>query len=138
MVRAQGQHAGVAGTPLVLPTRTRLAYSNYGYAVAGQLVTQVSGVPNAQYLRANVLRPLGLTATDVLEGRATRPGLAVPYGRRTPDGLRTIEQQMPRTDAFDSVGALVSSVSDPPDAEEPRERTEHLTRHGGPDRAPLG
>jgi CubicO group peptidase (beta-lactamase class C family) len=99
-------------TPLVLPTRTRLAYSNYGYAVAGQLVTQVSGVPYAEYLRDNVLGPLGLTATDVLDGRATRPGLAVPYGRRTPDGPRTIEQQMPRTDAFDSVGALVSSVSD--------------------------
>ncbi len=29
-----------------------------------------------------------------------------------PDGPRAIEQQMPRTDAFDSVGALVSSVSD--------------------------
>ena len=72
-------------TPLVLPTQTRLAYSNYGYAVAGQLVTQVSGVPYAEYLRDNVLRPLGLTATDVLDGRETRPGLAVPQdvGRRT-------------------------------------------------------
>lgn len=99
-------------TPLVLPPRSRLAYSNYGYAVAGQLVQQVSGVPYSKYLSDNVLRPLGLTATDVLDGRETRPGLAVPYGRRTPDGPRAIEQQMPRTDAFDSVGALVSSVSD--------------------------
>ncbi len=99
-------------TPLVLPPQTRLAYSNYGYAVAGQLVQQVSGVPYPKYLRDNLLQPLGLTATDVLDGRETRPGLAVPYGRRTPDGPRAIEQQMPRTDAFDSVGALVSSVSD--------------------------
>lgn len=99
-------------TPLVLPPQSRLAYSNYGYAVAGQLVQQVSGVPYSKYLSDNVLRPLGLTATDVLDGRETRPGLAVPYGRRTPDGPRAIEQQMPRTDAFDSVGALVSSVSD--------------------------
>jgi CubicO group peptidase (beta-lactamase class C family) len=36
----------------------------------------------------------------------------VPYGRHRPDGPRAIEQQMPRSDAFDSVGALVSSVSD--------------------------
>ena len=99
-------------TPLVLPPQSRLAYSNYGYAVAGQLVQQVSGVPYSKYLSDNVLRPLGLTATDILDGRETRPGLAVPYGRRTPDGPRAIEQQMPRTDAFDSVGALVSSVSD--------------------------
>jgi len=99
-------------TPLVLPPQSRLAYSNYGYAVAGQLVQQVSGVPYSKYLSDNVLRPLGLTATDILDGRETRPGLAVPYGRRTPDGPRAIEKQMPRTDAFDSVGALVSSVSD--------------------------
>jgi CubicO group peptidase (beta-lactamase class C family) len=99
-------------TALVLPPQTRLAYSNYGYAVAGELVRQVSGVPYANYLRDNVLKPLGMTATDVLDGRETRPGLAMPYGRRTPDGPRAIEQQMPRTDAFDSVGALVSSVSD--------------------------
>jgi CubicO group peptidase (beta-lactamase class C family) len=99
-------------TPLVLPPQTRLAYSNYGYAVAGQLVQQVSGMPYADYLRDHVLRPLGMTATDVLDGRETRPGLAVPYGRRRPDGPRAVEQQMPMTDAFDSVGALVSSVSD--------------------------
>jgi CubicO group peptidase (beta-lactamase class C family) len=99
-------------TPLALPTQTRLAYSNYGYAVAGQLVQQVSGVPYPEYLRDNVLRPLGLTATDAFDGRETRPGLAVPYGRRTPDGPRAIEQQRPMTDAFDSAGTLVSSVSD--------------------------
>lgn len=99
-------------TPLALPTQTRLAYSNYGYAVAGQLVQQVSGVPYAKYLQENILAPLGLTATVVLDGRETRPGLAVPYGRRTPEGPRAIEPQMPRSDAFDSVGSLVSSVSD--------------------------
>jgi D-alanyl-D-alanine carboxypeptidase len=32
-------------TPLVLPPQTRLAYSNYGYAVVGQLVQQVWGGP---------------------------------------------------------------------------------------------
>jgi CubicO group peptidase (beta-lactamase class C family) len=109
---AESIEAATRDTPLVLPPQTRLAYSNYGYAVAGQLVRQVSGLPYAKYLRDNVLEPLGMTATDVLDGRETRPGLAVPYGRRRLDGPRAIEQQMPRSDAFDSVGALVSSVSD--------------------------
>jgi len=99
-------------TPLVLPPQTRLAYSNYGYTVAGQLVQHVAGMPYASYLRDNVLRPLGLVATDVLAGRETRPGLAVPYGRRTPDSPRVIEPPRPLADAFDSVGNLVSSVSD--------------------------
>ena len=101
-----------SATPLVLPPQTRLAYSNYGFAVAGQLVEQVSGVPYSSYLTTNVLQPLGLTATEVLDGSATRPNLALPYGRRTPNGPRTVQQQMQRTNAFDSVGSLVSSVSD--------------------------
>ncbi len=109
---AESIESATRDTPLVLPPQTRLAYSNYGYAVAGQLVQKVSGMPYADYLRDNVLRPLGMTATDVLEGDETRPGLAIPYGRRTPDGPRPIEQQIPMTDAFESVGALVSSVSD--------------------------
>jgi CubicO group peptidase (beta-lactamase class C family) len=99
-------------TPLALPPQMRLAYSNYGYAVAGQLVQQVSGQSYVRYLRENVLQPLGMTATEALDGNETRPGLAVPYGRRRPEGPRTIEPQMARSDAFASVGMLVSSVSD--------------------------
>jgi CubicO group peptidase (beta-lactamase class C family) len=75
--------SATSDTPLVLQPQTRLAYSNYGYAVAGQLVEQVSGMPYSKYLSNNVLQPLGLTATEVLDGSATRPGLAVPSGRRT-------------------------------------------------------
>jgi CubicO group peptidase (beta-lactamase class C family) len=99
-------------TPLALEPDSRFAYSNYGYLVAGQLVQKVAGMPHAEYVRRNVLQPLGMTGTDFLDGTATRPGLAVPYGRRTPDGPRAIETQMGRSDAFDSVGAMVSSVSD--------------------------
>jgi len=75
-------------TALALPPQTRLAYSNYGYLVAGQLVTAVSGVPYARYVRENVLTPLGMTSTDFLPSDETRAGLAVPYGRRRADAPR--------------------------------------------------
>lgn len=99
-------------TALALPPQTRLAYSNYGYLVAGQLVTSVSGVPYARYVRENLLRPLGMTSTDFLRGDETRAGLAVPYGRQTAGAERAVESQATQPEAFDSVGGMVSSVRD--------------------------
>jgi len=99
-------------TALALPPQQRLAYSNYGYVVAGELVTGVSGIPYARYVRENLLQPLGMTNTDFLPGDETRPGLAVPYGRRTAGAPRAVETQATGTEAFDSVGAMVSSVRD--------------------------
>lgn len=38
-----------------------VAYSNYGMAVIGYIVQQVSGIPFEQYVQDNVLRPAGMT-----------------------------------------------------------------------------
>jgi CubicO group peptidase (beta-lactamase class C family) len=87
-----GFEAIEAATPeaaLTLPSQTRLAYSNYGHVVAGQLVAAVSGVPCARYVRENLLGPLDMTSTDFLREDGTRPGLAVPYGRRLEPGMGT-------------------------------------------------
>ncbi len=48
-----------------VPARVRApgqvtAYSNYGSALAGYLVEQVSGVPFETYIEANIFRPLGM------------------------------------------------------------------------------
>ncbi|MEX5295933.1 serine hydrolase domain-containing protein [Kocuria sp. CPCC 205268] len=39
------------------------AYSNYGLALAGYVVQQVTGVPFEEYVRAEVLEPLGMTSS---------------------------------------------------------------------------
>ena len=48
-----------------MPTRVRppgelSSYSNYGAALAGLIVEQVSGVPFNEYIRRNILEPLGM------------------------------------------------------------------------------
>ncbi len=51
-----------------LPARVRrpgelTAYSNYGFALAGYIVEQVSGLPYAQYLDQNIFQPLQMQSS---------------------------------------------------------------------------
>jgi CubicO group peptidase (beta-lactamase class C family) len=46
--------------PLLFPTGTIPAYSNYGAALAGYIVERVSGEPYARYIENHILRPLGM------------------------------------------------------------------------------
>jgi len=39
-------------------------YSNLGYVVLGEVIAAVSGAPYIDYVRQNVLEPLGMTQTD--------------------------------------------------------------------------
>jgi CubicO group peptidase (beta-lactamase class C family) len=45
----------------IFPPGTTPAYSNYGAALAGHIVERVSGMPFNEYIRANILQPLGMT-----------------------------------------------------------------------------
>jgi len=65
----------------------RWKYSNLAYAVAGMVVEQVSGERWADYVDRNIFKPLGMLASSVDK---SVPGLAVPYGRRMPDGSREV------------------------------------------------
>lgn len=65
----------------------RWKYSNLAYAVAGMVVEQVSGERWADYVQRNIFKPLGMNASSVDTNVA---GLAVPYGRRMPDGTREV------------------------------------------------
>jgi D-alanyl-D-alanine carboxypeptidase len=65
----------------------RWKYSNLGYAIAGLVVEKVSGERWADYVDRNIFRPLQMTASSVDKNV---PGLAIPYGRRMPDGTREV------------------------------------------------
>jgi CubicO group peptidase (beta-lactamase class C family) len=65
----------------------RWKYSNLAYAVAGMIVEQVTGERWADYVDRNIFKPLGMLASSVDKNV---PGLAVPYGRRMPDGSREV------------------------------------------------
>jgi CubicO group peptidase (beta-lactamase class C family) len=103
--------AATPSTPLSTPTQTRLKYSNYGFAVAGELVAQASGMSYADYVREQILKPLGMTNSLLHDSAETIPGLAVPYGRRVSGRERGVERQLEER-ALLSTGGLVSNVRD--------------------------
>jgi D-alanyl-D-alanine carboxypeptidase len=90
------------------PPSVRWKYSNLAYAVAGLIVEKVSGENWAGYVDANIFKPLGMTDSSVDQNV---PGLAVPYGRRMPDGTREV---LPFVDARGMAAAtgVTSDVED--------------------------
>ena len=65
----------------------RWKYSNLAFSIAGMVIEQVSGQRWADYVEQNIFQPLGMNASSVDKNV---PGLAVPYGRRMPDGGREV------------------------------------------------
>ena len=86
----------------------RWKYSNLAYAVAGMIVEQVTRERWADYVERNIFKPLGMLASSVDK---KVPGLAVPYGRRMPDGTREV---LPFVDArgMASATGMTSTLED--------------------------
>jgi CubicO group peptidase (beta-lactamase class C family) len=55
------KHSRLRGEP-----GARARYSNLGYLVLGQVIQAASGTSYAEYVRAQILAPLGMSATDFL------------------------------------------------------------------------
>ena len=49
------------GQPLQFAPGTQYAYSNFGYAVLGRIIERVTGMSYEQYVRQNVLAPMGIS-----------------------------------------------------------------------------
>jgi CubicO group peptidase (beta-lactamase class C family) len=58
---------------------TFASYSNPGYAVAGYIVEKVAGQPFEDYVGANILRPLGMTHSDLRLTPQVKAALAQGY-----------------------------------------------------------
>ncbi|MCC7323576.1 MAG: serine hydrolase, partial [Gemmatimonadaceae bacterium] len=73
------------------PSETFFQYSNLGLTLAGEIVSASSKVPYADYVRTNVLTPLGMTSTYPeipVEEKGKR--MAAGYGPVTRDGTRAL------------------------------------------------
>ncbi len=90
------------------PAETRWKYSNLAYTLAGLVVEQVSGESWAAYVTRHIYQPLGMVNSSVDQDV---PGLATGYGRRMPDGSRSV---MPFIDARGMAPAtgITSTVED--------------------------
>lgn len=98
-----------AGVPWSRAPGMEMEYSNFGYALLGRIVTNVSGRPYQRYVGEEILKPLGMTASgyDVF---------ASPQGRRAL-GYRWENERWSREPdmadgEFGAMGGLQTSATD--------------------------
>jgi CubicO group peptidase (beta-lactamase class C family) len=97
------------GMPFSNPPGLTFEYSNYGYAILGRVVANVSGERYQDYIEKHILDPLGMTSTtfDI----NTVPPERLALGHRLQDGEWL--QETPLTDgAFASIGGLFTTIPD--------------------------
>ena len=95
-----------AGIPFSTSPGTAFEYSNYGFAILGQIVAKVSGRPYANYVRDNILRPLGMNASTF---DAPREHVALGYRRE--DNKWTPEPILAHG-SFGAMGGLWTNAHD--------------------------
>jgi CubicO group peptidase (beta-lactamase class C family) len=97
------------GIPFSTAPGTAYEYSNFGFAILGRIVANVSGMSYARYLRERILLPLGMTVTT-LEA-ASVPAHRLAHGYRRQDGQWLEEKQLP-DGAFGAMGGMLTSIDD--------------------------
>ncbi|MDQ8755355.1 serine hydrolase domain-containing protein [Sphingosinicella sp. LHD-64] len=98
-----------AGVPFTRAPQTRFEYSNFGYALLGRIVTNVSGRPYQDYIREEVMRPLGMASTGYDISAFPRERRAIGY--RWENEAHAREPDM-RDGVFGSMGGVQTSASD--------------------------
>ena len=68
--------AALAGTDAVAEPGAIYRYSNVGYAILGAAIGRASHTPYVDFVRAKILRPLGMTSTDFVLSPDMRARLA--------------------------------------------------------------
>jgi CubicO group peptidase (beta-lactamase class C family) len=112
----------MAGQPLQFKPGSKSVYSNFGYSLLGQIIEKVTGRTYVDYVRTELLAPLGITTINLGhtllserapgEPRYTDPGLGpnvvqpdATESVAAPDGTFYLE-------AMDSHGGLIGSAPD--------------------------
>jgi hypothetical protein len=84
-------------------------YSNYGFAILGRIVARASGATYGDYVAANILGPLGMTATT-LDPSSVPPG-RLAHGYRWEDEQWKEEPLLP-DGSFGPMGGMLTSMRD--------------------------
>jgi CubicO group peptidase (beta-lactamase class C family) len=84
-------------------------YSNFGFAILGRMVSNVSGTRYTDYVASNILRPLGMTSTT-LEPKEVAPN-RLALGYRWEDEQWKAEPLL-SNGSFGSMGGMLTTVRD--------------------------
>ena len=98
-----------AGVPFTRAPQTSYEYSNFGYAVLGRIVTNVSGKPFNIYIRDTILKPLGMNDSGYEFNDVPFDKRAIGY--RYEDGGWKEEPTM-KHGAFGAMGGLYTTAHD--------------------------
>ena len=74
-----GKYLAKRMPPVVRPPGDVISYSNHGFTLAGYLVEQVSGMPFADYVHQNILKPLGMNRSGFNLRQDLRPYVITGY-----------------------------------------------------------
>jgi len=97
------------GVPFTRPPGTAWEYSNFGYALLGRIITNVSGRPFADTITQSLLKPLGMESSGFFVDAAPRERRALGY--RWEDDAWRLEPTMSHG-AFGSMGGIQTSAND--------------------------
>lgn len=93
------------------PFRRGYGYSNIMFIAAGEVIAHVSGEPWANFIRAQILDPLGMTNTALAVSELkSRPDVATPHGADDDGKPYPIAWQSWNSTA--AAGGVISSASD--------------------------
>ncbi|WP_233222134.1 serine hydrolase domain-containing protein [Allosphingosinicella deserti] len=97
------------GVPYTRAPQTAFEYSNFGYALLGRIVTNVSGLPYDQYIARTIQRPLGMTSTSYDVPASPMERRAIGY-RWENDAWA--EEPTMRHGVFGAMGGVQTSAND--------------------------
>ncbi|OHC94804.1 MAG: penicillin-binding protein [Sphingomonadales bacterium RIFCSPLOWO2_12_FULL_63_15] len=97
------------GVPFSTTPGTRYEYSNFGYALLGRIIANVSGQPYRRYVERNLLAPLGMASSGYQVSEWPVEQRAMGY--RWEEGRWTVEPTM-ADGAFGAMGGLQTSAND--------------------------
>ncbi len=97
------------GVPFATVPGTAFEYSNLGYATLGRIVSNVSGVRYQDYIRREIMAPLGMTSTGYDIFASPKDARAIGY--RWQDGGYVREPDM-ADGAFGAMGGVETTAND--------------------------
>ena len=98
-----------AGVPWSRPPQTQMEYSNFGYALLGRIVTNVSGMPFDHYIQQTIMQPLGMTKSGYEFRDVPLANRAIGYRW---ENERWVEEPTMAHGEFGAMGGVYTTVED--------------------------